>query len=317
MQGGLAAGSRDRAMQFEISYGKRRVPVYRTKATPLAGVRAIPESPFTGRPNDLLAAEVDVEVYGDDFLPSYTVGDNSMIVATDSMKNFVIRESLAYDGATLEGLCAFLGARFASEYSQLHDLRITGRELPFTGYVVGSDGGFAPSGNLHVSQRGDYGEATTRLHRTSDGSLAITDHQCWRRDVHLMKLTGSAFTAFVRDGYTTLPERKDRPLYVFMEVGWRYANPSDMTGDDVSRFVPSEQVRDICATIFADLVSESIQQLVYEMGNRILERFPQLSEIEFTATNRTRDPFGERDGGAKVYSDPFPAFGNIYLKMSR
>ena len=304
-------------MQYEIRYGKRRVPVYRTKATPLTGVRPIPESAFTGRSNDLLAAEIDVEVYGDDFLPSYTVGDNSMVVATDSMKNFVIRETLAYDGATLEGLCAFLGHRFAGEYEQLHDLRITGRELSFAGYLLPESGGFAASGNLLDARRGDYGEATVRIHRGPGGAISVTDHQCWRRDVHLMKLTGSAFTAFVRDGYTTLPERKDRPLYVFMEIGWRYADPGSMVGGDPARFVPSEQVRDICAAVFADLVSESIQQLVYVMGERILERFPQLNEIEFTATNRTRDPFGEREGGAKVYSDPFPAFGNIYLRMTR
>ncbi|MGI9254298.1 MAG: factor-independent urate hydroxylase [Thermomicrobiales bacterium] len=304
-------------MQFEISYGKRGVPVYRTKATPLTGIRQIPESPFAGRANDLLAAEIDVEVYGDDFLPSYTEGDNSMVVATDSMKNFVIAETLAYDGATLEGLCIFLGARFASEYGQLRDLRVTGRELSFAGYTVPASRGFAASSNLHDSRRGDYGEVTVHLRRNDDGAVSIADHQCWRRDIHLMKLTGSAFTAFVRDGYTTLPERGDRPLYTFMEVGWRYGNPQDMSGADPARFVPSEQVRDICAAVFADLVSESIQQLIYVMGQRILERFPQLSEVEFTATHRTRDPFGAREDGAKVYSDPFPAYGNIYLKMTR
>jgi urate oxidase len=304
-------------MQYEISYGKRRVPVYRTKAAPLTGIRPVPESPFTGRPNDLLAAEIDVEVYGDDFLPSYTEGDNSMVVATDSMKNFVIRETLAYDGATLEGLCVFLGTRFAGEYDQLRDLRITGRELPFAAYLLPAGDGFAASGNLHDSRRGDYGEATVRLRRETDGAVTITDHQCWRRDIHLMKLTGSAFTAFVRDGYTTLPERMDRPLYTFMETGWRYGDPGDMTGDDPARFAPSEQIRDICAAVFADLVSESIQQLVHVMGERIMERFPQISEVEFIATNRTRDPFGERADGAKIYSDPFSAHGNIYLKMTR
>ncbi|HEU0113296.1 MAG TPA: 2-oxo-4-hydroxy-4-carboxy-5-ureidoimidazoline decarboxylase, partial [Thermomicrobiales bacterium] len=78
---------------YEISYGKRRVPVYRVYARPLEGVAAVPESTFRGRSNTLLAAEVDVEVFGDDFLPAYTVGDNSTVVATDSMKNFILRES--------------------------------------------------------------------------------------------------------------------------------------------------------------------------------------------------------------------------------
>lgn len=313
-----ATGGRGRPqMRFEITYGKSRVPVYRTKAKPLSDIAAIPESPFTGRANALLAEEIDVEVYGDDFLPAYTEGDNSMVVATDSMKNFVIRETLAFEGATLEGLCHFLGKRFASEYEQLHDVRITGREIPFHAVPVPGANGFGPDNNLFSSARADYGEATVLLHRDAQGAVTISDHACHRRDIHLMKLTGSAFTAFVRDGYTTLPDRRDRPLYTFMEVGWKYSNPDDLIDPTHRRFVPSEQVRDICATVFAEFVSESIQQLLYVQGERILERFPQLSEVWFTATNRTRDPYGESESGAKVYSDPFPAFGNITLKMSR
>ena len=59
-----------------ISYGKMRIPLYRVYAQPLEGVRAIPESRFTGRANTLFALEVDVEVFGDNFLPAYTQGDN-------------------------------------------------------------------------------------------------------------------------------------------------------------------------------------------------------------------------------------------------
>ena len=94
---------------YVVSYGKYAVPVYRVFATPLRDIQPIPESSFTGRQNNLLACEVDVEVFGEDFLPAYTHGDNSMIVATDSMKNFIIRESLAYPGATLKGCSTFWG----------------------------------------------------------------------------------------------------------------------------------------------------------------------------------------------------------------
>src|SRR4028119_923353 len=121
---------------YEIGYGKHRVPVYRVYASPLQGVTAIPESSFVGRPNELFACDVDVEVVGDDFLPAYTEGDNQMVVATDSMKNFVLRQALAYDGATLEGLLAFLGHGFTATYPQLRRLRLTAHELPFVAATV-------------------------------------------------------------------------------------------------------------------------------------------------------------------------------------
>ena len=137
--------------------------------------------------------------------------------------------------------------------------------------------------------------------------------------IELMKLTGSAFTSFVRDDYTTLPERGDRPLYISMNVGWQYADPQDMLDLSRRRYVPAEQMRDLIAATFDDFVSESIQHLLHEMGQRALERFPQLAAIRFDALNRTRDPYGQRedDPRVKVYSDPFPAYGRLTLAMRR
>ncbi len=124
------------ASYYQISYGKRRVPVYRVYAKPLVGVTPIPESPFTGRANVLFACEVDVEVLGDDFLPAYTEGDNRNVVATDSMKNIILKQALDYDGATLEGYLAAVGRHFIERYDQLHDLRLGARELPFPAATV-------------------------------------------------------------------------------------------------------------------------------------------------------------------------------------
>ena len=50
-----------RLMSYEIQYGKADVKVYRTYGTPLRGVRPIPESPFAGRENILMAAELEVD----------------------------------------------------------------------------------------------------------------------------------------------------------------------------------------------------------------------------------------------------------------
>ena len=305
--------------EYEISYGKQGVPVYRVFATPLRSVAAIPESAFTGRDNNLLACEIDVEVFGDEFLPAYTHGDNSMVVATDSMKNFIIRESLAYPGATLEGLLHYLGAGFAATYPQLHTLTVGGRETPFTAAVVPTAaGGHAAGGNLFRLGHGDRAFASIALARRGD-TVEVTAHDCGVTGMELMKLTGSAFTAFVRDEYTTLPERGDRPLFIRMDVGWRYGDPDDMIDDGRGRYVPAEQMRDLLIATFDDFVSESIQHLLHEMGRRALERWAQLTELRFDAQNRTRDPYGQRedDPRVKVYSDPFPAYGRLTLTMRR
>ena len=115
---------------YAITYGKASVPVYRHHAAPLAGLAAVPESVFTGRSNALFAALVTVEVFGDNFLPSYTEADNSMVVATDSMKNLVLRETGSWTGATMESLLHHLGVHLLTGYPQMEAPADGGRGDP-------------------------------------------------------------------------------------------------------------------------------------------------------------------------------------------
>jgi urate oxidase / 2-oxo-4-hydroxy-4-carboxy-5-ureidoimidazoline decarboxylase len=314
LEDGTVAG-----VEYEIAYGKESVPVYRHRATPLSGIPEVPESQFKGRDNVMFAHEISVEVRGNNFLPAYTHGDNSDVVATDSMKNFILSQAGEYEGATLEGYLARLGRGFLERYEQMQELRVSGRELPFSVAQVPGAEGFEPSPVLRQRQSSDYSEAELRYTR-KDGAAVLVDHRCGRLNMELLKTEGSAFTRFVRDEYTTLPERSDRPLFIRLDVHWAYADPADATGDDVSRYVAGEQVRDVCAVVFHEFVSESIQQLVHEMGKRLFERYPQLSSLDFVGRNMTRDPYAAGEGAdAKpaVYVPPFPAFGTIRLTMTR
>ena len=104
-----------------------------------------------------------------------------------------------------------------------------------------------------------------------------------------MKVTGSAFADFARDEYTTLPERKDRPLYIHMDIGWRYDDAPTGAGPDHARYVAGEQVADLGGAVFHRFVSLSIQHLVNEIGAAMLERWPQLAEVSFESQNRLWD----------------------------
>lgn len=301
---------------FTISYGKAHVPLYRVYATPLTGITPIPESTFTGRDNTIFAAEVDVEVFGENFLPAYTQGDNSNVVATDSMKNFILRHALTYEGATLEGFLTLLGQQFLTKYPQMERLRISGREISFVAAQVPQHDGtsFQNSNVLFKRSHDDFGVASMDFARQED-EVVVTAHESGRAELQLLKVTGSSFTRFVHDDYTTLPERVDRPLFIYLDVSWQY---QDVTAIQV-RYIPSEQVRDVVQVVFHECVSESIQHLVYEMAQRLLARFPQMSSVSFAAQNRTRDPFvaSETQPQIKVYSDPFPAYGSIRLTVNR
>lgn len=307
-------------MRHEIRYGKADVKVYRTYAEPLTGITPIPESPFTGRENILAAAEIEVVVQGTEFIDAYTKGDNRKVVATDTMKNFIHAASLTARARSLEEWLLEVGTAFLDTYPHMERLTMLGRDLPFPAALVpAADGdGFEASDRLFSRDRCDAGSARLELARTDDGSVVITDHESGRRDLQLIKVTGSAFADFARDEHTTLPERPDRPLYIWLHIGWRYADASVAVLSDPSRYVASEQVADLANAVFHEFVSLSIQHLVNEIGLRMLDRWPQLTSVSFDAQNRLWDVGAEAaDGRTKTYADPRPPYGHIGLVLHR
>jgi urate oxidase / 2-oxo-4-hydroxy-4-carboxy-5-ureidoimidazoline decarboxylase len=264
------------AEPLTIHYGKDAISVYRADEA-----------------CNLFAAEVELVAYGDVFLTSYTEGDNSQVVATDSMKNFIHSRALDFGGDSLDEFLAFAGRCFIERYEHIERVTLDGHELTFE----------RRGGVLYQQTYADRGTAWLDV-----GREGLRDHRSGRERVHLVKLRGCAFTGFIRDEYTTLPEAEDRPLFVHLDVRWKHA--------DFEKRVPTVAVRDALAATFDDFVSESIQHLVHEMGVRVLERFEDIEQIEFVAQNRLWDTALTGDG-AKVYTDARPPFGVIHLTLRR
>jgi urate oxidase len=308
-------------MQHEIRYGKADVRVYRTYAEPLSGITPIPASPFAGRENTLVGAEIEVVVHGTEFLEAYTKGDNRRVVATDTMKNFIHATSLQARARTLEEWLLEVGTAFLDTYPQMERITMLGRELPYPAALVpaADADGFAASDRLFSRDRCDHGRARLDLARGPDGRVAVTDHQSGRSELQLIKITGSAFADFARDEHTTLPERPDRPLYIWLDIGWTYGDADDAVLVTPARYVAGEQVADLAAAVFHEFVSLSIQHLVNEIGVRMFETWPQLASASFDAQNRLWDVAAESrdDPRLKSYADPRPPYGHIGLVLRR
>lgn len=287
-----------------MNYGKEQVAVLRTYGTPLEGVRPIPESSFEGRDNTLFGLEVQIQVEGEEFLASFREADNSMLVATDSMKNFVLHHAGEYDGATVEGFLKFIGARLLETYSQMEAVQMSADELSYEERPVPAEDGFEPSDLVYRVSDDEAAFGEISLTRGEDGPV-IDDHESGVTGIELIKVKDNSFTGYVQDEYTTLPERENRTLYISLDIFWTYAGATDALGEDPERYVPAEQVRDIAQVVFDERDVNSIQDLIYQIGLRVLERFPQLESVRFESKNRTW--ITERDdlpGDAKVLREP-------------
>ena len=114
-------------------YGKGDVTVYRLHRDPGQGA--------------VFGANVLLLIYGDAFWPTYTSGDNTNLVATDSMKNFIQRETMNFAGSDLESFCLFIAEKFMQTYPQTEGAQVTATEnpirancRPFRGVRAGGSG---------------------------------------------------------------------------------------------------------------------------------------------------------------------------------
>ena len=257
-------------------YGKGDVTVYRLKG-------------------GIFGANVTMLLYGDAFWPTYTTGDNTGLVATDSMKNFIQRETANFCGSDLDSYCRFLAEKFLVTYPQTGGIQITATEIPYDGDDV-----FTPAGP---------DRATARIEMTAAG---IVEVRSGIRGFKLLRLGGSAFYGFVRDQYTTLPDIHNRPLHMWLDLEWNYTRAEAAFEGGLTA-----RARETVLEVFRGFESGSIQQVIYQIGTKLLAEHAEMAEVRLEANNRTWDTVTERGETVGVYTDARPPFGILGLTLRR
>ncbi|MGV3516101.1 factor-independent urate hydroxylase [Luteitalea sp.] len=269
-------------------YGKGDVTAYRLQrdgSTP-DGTSAV------------FGANVKMLVYGDAFWPTYTTGDNTGLIATDSMKNFIQRQTMAFAGHDLEAYSLFLAETFLARYPQVEGVQVSAVQVPY-----------APRGTWSFAPGGPE-QATARVEVTRAGVIEATSGI---RGFRLLRLGGSAFTGFVRDEYTTLPEIANRPLHMWLDLEWDYTSPMAARSEGTV----SRTVARLTHDVFDAFSSGSIQQVIHQLGTRILEELPSIAAVHLEANNRTWDTIAEDGDAVGVYTEARPPYGCLGLSLKR
>jgi urate oxidase len=251
--------------------------------------------------NPVFGATVLMLLYGDAFWPTYTTGDNAALIATDSMKNFIQRETLNFVGYDLEAYCHFLAEKFLKTYPQVEGLQVSADEIPYESISAARTIAFKPSGPERARAEVELGRA------------GLIEMKSAIRGFRLLRLGGSAFKGFVRDEYTTLPDLHDRPLHMWLDLEWTYIKPQA----GLSGGAATARAREIVRDVFESFESGSIQQVIYQIGSRLLAEIPAMAEVHLEANNRTWDTIAEQGETLGVYTEARPPYGCLGLTLKR
>src|SRR5439155_23691625 len=84
------------------------------------------------------------------------------------------------------------------------------------------------------------------------------------RNLTLLKTTDSAFSGYVQDDFTTLPETEDRVLATSISASWKLRD-ADLDYREIDR-----QTKATVIDVFARFKSRSVQHLAHEMATSVL-----------------------------------------------
>jgi urate oxidase len=226
------------------------------------------------------------------------------------MKNFIQRETMNFAGYDLESYCRFIANKFLTTYPQAAGAQVSASEIPYEALSEGA-AAFAPAGPERAGASIELVRAGAFV--IAGDEFEIAEIKSELTGFRLLRLSGSAFHGFVRDEYTTLPDIKDRPLHMWLDLAWTYTHAEAA----FSEGAVTRQVRGIVREVFAGFESGSIQQIIYQIGEKMLADVPAIAEIHLEANNRTWDTVAESGTTLGVYTEARPPYGCLGLTLKR
>jgi urate oxidase len=212
---------------------------------------------------------VSVALQGD-FNASYTKADNSLVVATDSMKNTVNIFAKEKLGAENEEFGTALGEHFLKTYPQVKRVEI--------GLSEHCWGRIPVDGKLHAHSFSEKGAARPFAKIVCAKNEIQVESGI--EDLLILKTAGSGFKNFVRDKFTTLPEINDRIFATKLKATWTYEKKPE------NYHKTNGKILEAMLKVFAKNCSPSVQATLFQMGEAALKVAKEISKIHIAMPNK-------------------------------
>lgn len=249
-----------------------------------------------GTVHELFEIDAAIQLTGD-FDPAYYDGDNTKVVATDSIKNTAYVLAKENDFKSIEAFAQILAKHFVTFYEQVDSATV---ELTQTAWqridVGGKPHNHAfTNGGTHLRYAGAIFE--------KDGLSTLGGGV---RNLLVLKTTGSEWRDFVTDRYRTLKDTRDRIIATRVDADWTY-NTLETDFDKANA-----SIADAILTTFANHHSLGVQQTLLAMGEAALAACSAIDSIHFELPNMHRIPFNLDPFGLKFENDIFVATDEPY-----
>jgi urate oxidase len=224
--------------------------------------------------HDLEEWTVQVLLTGD-FETAHTLGDNSKILPTDTMKNtvyFVARQSKA---ESIEDYAKELTDFLLSRNPQVTSVEVAIESHLWKRMTV--DGQPYPTAFMHGSDE----RQTARVSRKQGETFAIVSGL---DGLHILKTGQSGFSGYIKDELTTLPETHDRLFGTVLKAEWPYMANAIEEGIDFNKV--RKDLREVMLATFAKHDSLSVQQTLFAMAEAALAHTGIIEEVYMLMPNK-------------------------------
>jgi urate oxidase len=244
------------AVLQENRYGKSRVRLARVKRHAAA--------------NDFQEWSVEVLLRGD-FATCFATGDNSEILPTDTMKNTVYSVARDSSAAGMEDFAKELSEFLLRRNPQVSEASVSVSEKAWDHLQLEG----RPHPTTFTQSSGER-QTTTVVRKQGGGELAIVSGL---ENLVVMKTADSAFTGYIKDSLTTLPESTDRLFGTSVRARWTY----NCSAADFAAL--RGKIREALLTVFAEHKSASVQHTLYAMAQRVLDTVAEVADVELAMPN--------------------------------
>lgn len=210
-----------------------------------------------------------------DFETAHTLGDNSKILPTDTMKNTVYSRARESQATSMEGFAMEFVDFLLARNPQVSSAEVIIASALWKRLTV--DGKPYPTAFM----RGSDERQTTTVFRKQGGNFSITSGL---DNLTIMKTAQSAFTGYIKDSLTTLPETTDRLFATAVKAEWPYTAAGIAAGIDFNKV--RTHIREALISTFAKHDSLSVQQTLYAMGEAAIEHTTLIDSIYLLMPNK-------------------------------